>query len=135
MVGLMGLVLVCLAAWAQDTEATQATRAGAPVEAAKPPPPTIADLVLLLKSYPPDLEKIRRLRAELDSPIKDTTDAVELAREWHIKARVAQQLGDNDRRYEAKPSSRRWSTPRKPTPAAQWTRSGACSDSNPIRQD
>ena len=81
MVGLMGLVLVCLPAWAQGTDATQATRAKAPVEAAKPPPPTIADLVLLLKNYPPDLEKIRRLRAELDSPVKDTTDAGDLAGE------------------------------------------------------
>lgn len=79
MVGFMGLV--CLPAWAQVTEATQAMRARAPVEATKPPPPTIADLVLLLKSYPPDLEKIRRLRAELDSPVKDTTDAGDLAGE------------------------------------------------------
>ena len=101
MIGLMGLLLVCLPAWAQDTEVTQATRAKAPVEAGKPPPPAVAGLVLLPRSYAPDLEKIRRLRAELDSPVKDTTDAVDLAREWHTKALVAEQLAENDRRYAA----------------------------------
>ncbi|MCX7149075.1 MAG: CHAT domain-containing protein [Rhodocyclales bacterium] len=71
------------------------------VSAAKPPPPTIADLVLLLQSYKPDLEKVKRSRAELDAPVSDTTDVVDNARAWHNKALVAEELADNGRRFAA----------------------------------
>lgn len=71
------------------------------VSAAKPPPPTIADLVLLLKSYKPDLERVKRLRAELDAPVSDMTDVVDNARAWHNKALVAEELADNGRRFAA----------------------------------
>lgn len=71
------------------------------VDTSKPPPPTIADLVTLLNSYKPDLERVKRLRAELDAPIAATTDVVDLAREWHKKALTAEELADNDRRFAA----------------------------------
>ena len=67
------------------------------VDTSRPPPPTIADLVLLLKSYAPDLAKIERLRAELEQPVPESGDPVDLARAWHVKARVAEELGDTER--------------------------------------
>lgn len=95
-----------LAPWAQmptqgSTPADPAEMANAPVfDASRPPPPTIADLVLLLRSYQPDLERIRTLRADLNAPIPASTDPVELARAWHRKALVAEELQEIEKRTE-----------------------------------
>jgi CHAT domain-containing protein/tetratricopeptide (TPR) repeat protein len=64
-------------------------------------PPTIADLVLLLKSYTPDLAKVARLRAELAKPVAESGDPYDLARAWHARARVAEELGEADARLAA----------------------------------
>ncbi len=93
LIGLLGLCLVpsVVAADAAPTAATAAS----PV--AVPPPPTIGDLVLLLKSYTPDLERTRKLRAAMDLPLPDTTDAAALAFAWHQRAMAAEELGETER--------------------------------------
>lgn len=77
-------------------EINQAEAKGPLFDASKPPPPTIADLVLLLQSYKPDPEKAKRLRAEMDKPIPDSTDAATLALAWHKRALAAEELGETE---------------------------------------
>lgn len=69
LVAAAALLLGALAARAQVENSPARPTAAAEVlrsvvNAAKPPP-TIADLVLLLQSYKPDAERIARLRAEM----------------------------------------------------------------------
>jgi CHAT domain-containing protein/tetratricopeptide (TPR) repeat protein len=68
--------------------------------AAKAPPPTIADLILLLQSYKPDPERITRLRAEMDEAVPETGDPNQLAIAWHRKALAASELQEPERRGE-----------------------------------
>lgn len=96
-----------LAALAVDTLAQPAPPAPAAsaalppvIDTTRPPPPTIADLVLLLRSYQPDLQRIRELRTELEAPIPATTNPVELARAWHKKALIAEELQEVDKSTE-----------------------------------
>ena len=70
------------------------------VSASKPPPPTIADLVLLLQSYKPDPERIARLRAEMDEAVPATDDPDLLAAAWHRKALAAGELQELEQRSE-----------------------------------
>jgi CHAT domain-containing protein len=70
------------------------------VDASKPPPPTIADLVLLLQSYKPDPERISRLRAAMEEPVPATDDRDQLAIAWHTKALAAGELHEIERRGE-----------------------------------
>lgn len=101
--GLIGALAVLLGVSAPQAQVRSPKAIEAPetlravVDTSKPPPPTIADLVLLLKSYAPDLAKIERFRAELDKPIPESGDPVDLARAWHIQARAAEELGENNR--------------------------------------
>jgi CHAT domain-containing protein len=74
--------------------------APAVTEPVKPPPPTIADLVLLLQSYKPDPERIARLRAEMDEPVPASEDRGQLAIAWHRKALAAGELHEVERREE-----------------------------------
>lgn len=60
------------------------------------PPPTVADLVLLLQSYAPNRERIVRLRAEMNAPAATTGDPAQLAIAWHQKAIAAQELQELD---------------------------------------
>ncbi len=62
-------------------------------------PPTVADVVLLLKSYKPDTAKTERLRAEFNKPVPETGYAVDQAQLWHRKAIVADELGETQARY------------------------------------
>lgn len=69
--------------------------------AAKPPPASIADLVLLLESYKPDRTRVDALRSALEKPVPATEDPMDLARYWHSLARAAENLGDQHRTFEA----------------------------------
>ncbi|HEX5392916.1 MAG TPA: CHAT domain-containing tetratricopeptide repeat protein [Rhodocyclaceae bacterium] len=70
--------------------------AAAPVPAVvAPPPPTIADLVLLLKSYKPNPDKVRQLRDAMDKPIAADGDGASLALAWHQRAMAAEELGES----------------------------------------
>jgi len=62
------------------------------VQASHALPPTVADIVLLLRSYQPDVERIRRLRAEAGAPVAASGDAADLAIAWHKKALAAAEL-------------------------------------------
>lgn len=64
------------------------------------PPPTIADLVLLLQSYKPDPERVTRLRAAMEEPVAATGDRGQLAIAWHTKALAAGELHEVERRGE-----------------------------------
>lgn len=64
------------------------------------PPPTIADLVLLLQSYRPDIERVKALRTQMEKAVPDTPDATTLAVAWHEKALAAEALQDDDARAE-----------------------------------
>ena len=70
------------------------------IDTTKPPPPTIADLVLLLQSYKPDRERVQRLRAEMEAALPATTDPVDLAVAWHRKANAAEELQEIEQRSE-----------------------------------
>lgn len=95
-----------LAPWAQEptsgaTPVDPAELANTPVfDASRPPPPTIADLVLLLRSYLPDAERVSKARAEMDAPLPDTADAATLAMAWHRKANAAEDLQESEKRTE-----------------------------------
>lgn len=95
------LLLIPLgSAWAQATPPGPAPGSPLPpvIDTSRPPPPTIADLVVLLRSYQPDLQRVRELRAGLDAPLPAGADAVELARAWHRRALLAEELQDVERR-------------------------------------
>ena len=70
------------------------------IDTTKPPPPTIADLVLLLRSYQPDLERTRKVRADIDAPLPQTEDPADLAIAWHKRAIAAEELQEVERRTE-----------------------------------
>lgn len=70
------------------------------VQAQPAPPPTIADLVLLLRSYKPDAERIRELRAGLDAAVPVASEPAELARAWHRKALIAEELQEYEKRTD-----------------------------------
>ena len=83
---------------AMPSAAPEVTRAV--VTIVRPPPPTIADLVLLLQSYKPDPERIAKLRAEMDAALPATEDAGLLAAAWHRKALAAGELQEPERHGE-----------------------------------
>jgi CHAT domain-containing protein len=85
------------AAKGETVGAGETARAATPF---KPPPPTIADLVLLLQSYQPDPERIARLRAAMDEAVPAGDDADVLAVAWHKKALAAGELQELERRGE-----------------------------------
>jgi hypothetical protein len=66
----------------------------------KPPPPTIADLVLLLQSYKPDPQRIAKLKAGMEEGPPTTTDQGQLAVAWHKKAMAAEELQEVEQRGE-----------------------------------
>lgn len=70
------------------------------IDTTKPPPPTIADLVLLLRSYQPDLERTRKVRADMEAALPQTEDAATLAIAWHKKAQAAEELQEVEKRTE-----------------------------------
>jgi CHAT domain-containing protein/tetratricopeptide (TPR) repeat protein len=63
-------------------------------------PPTIADLVLLLRSYKPDLERVRKLEAEMDEAPPTSGDPQAIAVAWHKKALAAEELQEVELRKE-----------------------------------
>jgi CHAT domain-containing protein len=91
-------MLLATAAPAQVLNPAAVVQASAVVDAS--PPPTIADLVLLLQSYKPDPERVARLRAAMEEPVPATGDRGQLAFAWHTKALAAGELHDVERRGE-----------------------------------
>ena len=81
---------------ADEEPATAPLSTGPIVDASKPPPATIADLVLLLQSYKPDPAKVQELRTELERPIPDSAAPAELALAWHRRAIAAEELGETE---------------------------------------
>jgi CHAT domain-containing protein len=107
MVNAVRLVMVVLllaigsVALAQSNAAPAAPLAVGPAAgAAKTPPPTIADLILLLQSYKPDPERVTRLRAEMEEAVPEAGDPNRLAIAWHQKALAAAELQELERRGE-----------------------------------
>ncbi len=101
----LAVMLAMPAAQAQNrdlkAEAATAPEPARPgVDTSKPPPPTIADLVLLLQSYKPDLVRVSRLRAAMEEPVPATDDRGQLAIAWHTKALAAGELHEIERRGE-----------------------------------
>lgn len=95
------LLAACLCpALAQAAPAASGAADRPVIDTSRPPPPTIADLVLLLRSYQPDLERTRALRAALQAPVATPQEPAELARAWHQKALAAEELQDVDKRTE-----------------------------------
>ncbi len=85
----------------QPVNATQRNDVQDPlVDAAAVLPSTIDDLVLLLRSYTPDVERVKLLRAEMLAAVADNPDPAELAIAWHKKALAADELQDEELRYE-----------------------------------
>jgi len=70
------------------------------VNAQAPLPPTIDDLVLLLRSYAPDAERVKGLRSEMNAAVPESADPAELAMAWHKKAMAANELQDEELQYE-----------------------------------
>ena len=100
-------LLIATTPGAQETRNLSVGRAT--VDAAPPPvsvesnpqlPPTVADVVLLLKSYAPDTAKTERLRAEFNKPVPEGGSPFDLAQMWHRKAIVAEELGDSKAHYD-----------------------------------
>lgn len=60
----------------------------------------IDDLVQLLGSYKPDLQRIERLRAAMNAPVPETVSPREGARLWHLKSLSADALQDAEHRTE-----------------------------------
>ena len=101
----MQRLLILLTAWALGLATSlpataQNTTANKTTSSTAVPPPTIADLVLLLQSYKPDLARTQKLRDQMNAAVPDSNDAVTLARAWHAKAIAAEELGEEDKRYE-----------------------------------
>lgn len=70
------------------------------IDASSPPPPTIADLVLLLRSYKPDQQRVNELRVLLEEPVPSEGAPADLARAWHKKALIAEELQQVEKRTE-----------------------------------
>lgn len=100
----LAFMLAIPAAQAQNrnlkAEAAAPEAAPTVVDVSKPPPPTIADLVLLLQSYKPDPQRVERLRAAMDESVPATDDRGQLAIAWHTKALAAGELHEIERRGE-----------------------------------
>jgi len=90
--------LLCLAGAAAEDKGARALPVVAPRPTPVAPPPTIADLVLLLQSYKPDSARIARIRAAMDEPLPATEDSAQLAAAWHRKALAAGELQEPERR-------------------------------------
>jgi len=60
--------------------------------AAAPPPASIADLLLLLRTYVPDHERVRRITADMQKPVPPSSKPDTLALAWHLKAMAADSL-------------------------------------------
>jgi CHAT domain-containing protein len=75
-------------------------QAGELVTPLESPPSTINDLLLLLKSYQPDVARIHKLREELARPVPESGIPAELALAWHSKAIVAEQLQEVELRHD-----------------------------------
>lgn len=76
----------------------QAPAAAPPSQAAPALPPTMADLVLLLRSYQPDTQRIQRLREQMEAPLPASAEPADLAAALHAKALVAEELQEHERR-------------------------------------
>lgn len=100
------LALLPPCSWAQTRSdarpaATMSPEPAPPViDVSQAPPPTITDLVLLLRSYQPDVARTRELRADLEAPIASGQDPATLARAWHKKALAAEELQESEKRTE-----------------------------------
>lgn len=104
------ILLLPLLAFGQGAPSTPDTRtlavrpeSTAPAPATEPqraPPPTIADLVLLLQSYKPDPQRIASLREAMLAPVPESGEAAEIAMAWHAKSVAAGELHEFDRRAE-----------------------------------
>jgi CHAT domain-containing protein len=70
------------------------------IDTGRAPPPTIADLVLLLRSYQPDVDRTRKVRAQMDAPLPPGENAADLAIAWYKKAVAAEELQDAEKRTE-----------------------------------
>lgn len=101
---LAALLLAGLSVNISAQVAAPAPAASAPlppvIDTSQPPPPTIADLVLLLRSYQPDVERVRRMREQMEASVPATEDAAELAIAWHKKAVAAEELQEVEKRTE-----------------------------------
>lgn len=84
----------------QTAPSTDAPLAPSAPTALVAPPPTIADLVLLLRSYQPDAVRIQRLRQSLDAEVPSVGDAADLSIAWHRKALAAEELQEVEKRAE-----------------------------------
>jgi CHAT domain-containing protein len=99
------MILLLPVSWAQPrpdgSPAAMMTPEAQPVkEAGSTPPPTIADLVLLLRSYKPDQQRVTELRTLLDEPVPGEGAPADLARAWHKKALIAEELQQIEKRTE-----------------------------------
>jgi len=95
---LPAVLALCQPALAQTEVRNLAVAAAADAPAPSHPPPTIADLVLLLQSYKPDTARVARLHAEVDAPVPADLPPGAAARAWHAKAIAAEDLQDYVRR-------------------------------------
>ncbi|MFN4351426.1 MAG: hypothetical protein ACK4F6_11525, partial [Hylemonella sp.] len=99
------MILLLPVSWAQPrpdgSPAAMVTPETPPVnEANSTPPPTIADLVLLLRSYKPDPQRVNELRTLLDEPVPSEGTPADLARAWHKKSLIAEELQQVEKRTE-----------------------------------
>jgi CHAT domain-containing protein len=70
------------------------------VDVSRPPPPTVDDLVLLLRSYKPDVARVTQLLSDTNAALPSTDDLAVLAVALHKKALAADELQEADRRNE-----------------------------------
>lgn len=95
------LALLPLQTWAQTrTDATLPDTTPPVIDASQAPPPTIADLVLLLRSYSPDPRHVNELRTLLEQTVPSEGPPADLARAWHKKALIAEELQQVEKRTE-----------------------------------
>ncbi|MDZ4074270.1 MAG: CHAT domain-containing protein, partial [Hylemonella sp.] len=99
------MILLLPVSWAQPrpdgSPAAMVAPETPPVnDAASAPPPTIADLVLLLRSYKPDQQRVNELRTLLEEPVPGEGAPADLARAWHKKALIAEELQQIEKRTE-----------------------------------
>jgi CHAT domain-containing protein len=95
-----GVMALAGYAWAQDVGVPASEPSPGAAVRQTAPPPTIADLVLLLRSYQPDAERIQRLRQALNAPLPVTEAPADLAIAWHQKALAAEELQEVEKRTD-----------------------------------